>query len=71
MCRFNRSMAHECEINCNVFTEVYWYHPDYLGNTEYVSDIGGFIYQHFYYSPFGEALVSQHANNGRYGLSFV
>lgn len=63
-------MAHECEINCNVFTEVYWYHPDYLGNTEYVSDIGGFVYQHFYYFPFGEALVSQHANSGRYDTEF-
>ena len=39
-------------------------------HTEYVSDIGGFIYQHFYYSPFGEALVSQHANSGRYDTEF-
>ncbi|MCH8546684.1 MAG: hypothetical protein LAT54_08120, partial [Cryomorphaceae bacterium] len=23
MCRFNRNMAANCEINCNVFTEVY------------------------------------------------
>lgn len=70
MCRINRNMAANCEINCYMFTEVYWCHPDYLGNTEYVSDIGGFIYQHFYYTPFGEALISQHANTCRYDTEF-
>ena len=39
-------------------------------NTEYVSDIGGFIYQHFFYSPFGKSLVFQHANSGRYDTEF-
>ena len=41
-------------------------HPDYLGNTEFITDITGRPYQHFFYSPFGEELVSQHAGNGNY-----
>ena len=41
-------------------------HPDYLGNTGFITDITGRPYQHFFYSPFGEELVSQHAGNGNY-----
>ncbi len=66
LCRDNPTQAAAQGINCRVFREVYWYHPDYLGNTEFVTDLSGYPYQHFYYTPFGEALVDQHMNNGKY-----
>jgi RHS repeat-associated protein len=55
---------------CPHFEELYFYHSDYLGHTEYITDAGGYPYQYFYYTPFGESLVTQHANTGGYSSSF-
>jgi RHS repeat-associated protein len=41
-------------------------HPDYLGNNEFISDLNGDPYQYFWYSAFGEAVVSDHSLNGTY-----
>lgn len=49
---------------------MYWYHPDYLGNTEYITDGAGAAYQYFWYSPWGESLVNQHSNRGFYSSFF-
>jgi RHS repeat-associated protein len=38
---------------------MYYYHPDYLGHVEYITDLDGVPYQYFYYTPWGEALVEQ------------
>lgn len=46
-------------VNCLNYRPVYWYHPDYLGNVEFVSDLTGMPYQFFQYSPWGEVLVEQ------------
>lgn len=32
----------------------YWYHPNYLGNIDMVTDENGEVHQYFVYSPFGE-----------------
>jgi RHS repeat-associated protein len=61
-------------VSCHNFEELYFlalsgaevYHPDYLSNTEYVTDAGGYVYQYLFYSPFGESLYSQHAQTGEY-----
>ncbi|MCC5915846.1 MAG: hypothetical protein JJU02_00825, partial [Cryomorphaceae bacterium] len=67
ICRENPSAGgHQYPAQCRIHTDVYWYHPDYLGNTEFVTDIGGYPYQHLFYSPFGEAIVSQQYTSGRY-----
>jgi RHS repeat-associated protein len=55
---------------CPHFEELYFYHSDYLGHTEYITDAGGYPYQYFYYTPFGESLITQHANTGGYSTSF-
>jgi RHS repeat-associated protein len=34
-------------IVCSTFEPVYWYHPDYLGHTDFVTDRTGQPYQHF------------------------
>ncbi len=70
ICRFYPDWAETLNINCNVFHEVYWYHPDYLGNTEFVTDIGGYPYQFLYYSAFGEVLEGQHASTGNYNTPY-
>lgn len=34
--------------------ERYWYHPNYLGNVDMITNDNGQIHQYFVYSPFGE-----------------
>ncbi|MDA9908882.1 RHS repeat-associated core domain-containing protein, partial [Schleiferiaceae bacterium] len=57
-------------INCNPYTPIYWYHPDYIGNIEFVTDRTGQPYQHFYYAAFGDPLVSQHVGTGSFNSAF-
>lgn len=60
----------ECEhsrywpASCNTADIIYWYHPDYLGNTEFITDRNGDPYQFFWYSPWGESLKDQHKYDG-------
>jgi RHS repeat-associated protein len=42
----------------------FYYHPDYLGNVEYISDMNGLPYQYFWYSPWGESLKEHIAASG-------
>ena len=46
-------------------------HPDYLGHTEFVSDANGDAYQYFWYSPFGDALVEEHANTASFSSRYL
>jgi RHS repeat-associated protein len=48
-------------------TEVfrYFFHPDHLGSTRYVTDGSGEVYQHLEYFAFGEILVHEHSNTDR------
>ena len=45
--------------------DLYFYHPDHLGSTAYVTDADGEIYQHLEYFPFGETWVEESANTQR------
>jgi RHS repeat-associated protein len=40
----------------------YFYHPDHLGNTSYITNRDGEVHQHFEYFPFGEFFVYEHQN---------
>jgi RHS repeat-associated protein len=44
--------------------ELYYYHPDYLGNVEYITDMDGEPYQYFLYTPWGEALKDEQTATG-------
>ncbi len=44
---------------------VYYYHPDHLGSTGFVTDQDGRLYEHLQYFPFGETWVQQHSNSYR------
>jgi RHS repeat-associated protein len=57
-------------IDCSPYTPIYWYHPDYIGNVEFVTDRTGQPYQHFYYAPFGDPMVSQHVGTGSFNSAF-
>ncbi len=42
---------------------MYYYHPDHLGSTGYVTDYDGKLRQHVEYLPFGETFVEEHLNS--------
>jgi RHS repeat-associated protein len=66
LCNYNRALALFWGLDCNNYSQLYYYHPDYIGNNEFITDISGYIYQYLYYSPFGEALLDQKANTGAF-----
>lgn len=43
----------------------YFFHPDHLGSSSYVSDTYGEAHQHVEYMPFGETFVQEHKNLDR------
>lgn len=47
----------------NIEAFQYYYHPDHLGNTSYLTDASGEVYQHIEYTAFGETFVEER-NNG-------
>jgi len=44
---------------------LYFYHPDHLGSTSFVTDVNGKLYEHIEYFPFGETWVEEHSNTQR------
>ncbi len=44
---------------------LYFYHPDHLGSTSYVTDDAGEVYEHMEYFAFGETFVQEHSNTDR------
>ena len=40
---------------------LYWYHPDYLGSVDLVTDRNGVAYEFFLYTPWGEDMYSYNA----------
>ncbi|HEY4108073.1 SpvB/TcaC N-terminal domain-containing protein [Puia sp.] len=44
---------------------LYFYHPDHLGSTSYVTDGSGEVYEHLEYFAFGETFVEEHSNTDR------
>ena len=46
-------------------SDQYFYHPDHLGSSSYVTDVDGEIFQHLEYFPFGETWVEESSNTQR------
>ncbi|WP_019143026.1 SpvB/TcaC N-terminal domain-containing protein [Noviherbaspirillum massiliense] len=44
---------------------LYFYHPDHLGSSSYVTDVSGRPYEHLEYFPFGETWVQESSNTQR------
>ena len=43
--------------------DLYFYHPDHLGSSNYITDTNGKLYEHLEYFPFGETWVEESSNN--------
>ena len=48
-----------------VSTFQFYYHPDHLGNSAFITDASGEVYQHLEYFPFGETFIEEHSNQQR------
>ena len=44
-------------------TEQYYFHPDHLGSSNYITNIAGDVSQHMEYFAFGETFVEEHKNS--------
>lgn len=44
---------------------LYFYHPNHIGSTSYVTDVDGALYEHVQYFPSGEPWVDQRSNTER------
>lgn len=50
---------------------LYYYHPDHIGSSIYVTDADGELYEHLQYFPFGEAWVEEKSNIQRTPYRFT
>src|SRR5690606_39051758 len=41
----------------------YFFHPDHLGSSSYITNLAGVVSQHMEYLPFGELLIDEHLNS--------
>lgn len=48
---------------------IFFYHPDHLGSTSYVTDADGNIAQHIEYIPYGEVFVEE--RNSQFSTNFL
>ena len=44
-------------------SDLYFYHPDHLGSSSFISDVNGDVNQHLQYLPFGESFIDQQTNH--------
>jgi len=42
---------------------IYYYHPDHLGSSSFISDASGLATQHLEYFPFGETFVEENVGS--------
>ncbi len=65
LCACEQSLywANAAGYDCQTLNVIYFYHPDYLGSVEYVTDMRGEPYQFFLNTPWGENVENQFARN--------
>jgi RHS repeat-associated protein len=44
-------------------TETFWFHPDHLGSSNYITNYIGDVSQHMEYFAFGETFIEEHKNS--------
>lgn len=49
---------------------IYYFHPDHLGSSSYMTNASGQVCQHIEYLPFGETLVEEHLNSNNSPFKF-
>ena len=45
--------------------DLYFYHPDHLGSSNFITDLNGKLYEHLEYFPYGESWVEENSNAQR------
>ncbi|WP_233494472.1 RHS repeat-associated core domain-containing protein [Mesonia sp. K7] len=50
--------------------ERFYFHPDHLGSSSYITNLAGDVTQHMEYLPFGELLVDEHQNSNNTPFKF-
>jgi RHS repeat-associated protein len=45
--------------------DLYFFHPDHIGSSNYVTDLNGKLYEHLEYFPFGEGWIEENTNQQR------
>lgn len=46
--------------NVHAENNVFFYHPDHLGSSSYITDIDGNVTQHIEYIPYGDVFIDEH-----------
>ena len=49
---------------------MFYYHPDHLGSSSYITDVNGEVSQHIEYFAFGETFVEEHSNTSNTPYKF-
>lgn len=49
---------------------LYWYHPDYVGNVDLVTDLNGEAYEFYLYNPWGESLYHWESGSSSWNSPF-
>jgi RHS repeat-associated protein len=57
-------------IQCHEYRIIYWYHPDYLGHNELITDRSGNPYQYFHYTAWGESFAQAEATQGSFSSGY-
>src|SRR5690554_717977 len=60
---YGREVEFICDNHDYTKYAPFWYHPDHLGSSSYITNLAGEINQHMEYLPFGELLVEEHLNS--------
>ena len=58
-------------VNIIYEKQQYYYHPDHLGSSSFVTDAKGKVYEHLEYFPFGETWAHEHSNTQRTPYRFT
>jgi len=61
-CKNKRSLKHG-NTNIKYEKNQYYFHPDHLGSTSYLTDATGEVYQHIEYFAFGQTFIEEHSNS--------
>ena len=59
----NLPIVEELFSSDNNETDLYFYHPDHLGSSSFITDVNGDVNQHLQYLPFGESFIDQQTNH--------
>lgn len=62
----NTDFSHEDGLQLhhgNIPLHMYYFHPDHLGSSSYITNKTGVVCQHMEYLPFGETLADEHLNS--------